>query len=263
MKCAEKKYYTDRINENKDNMKKTWGIIKEAIGPSCASAKTNLKFKEGDSVVEDVPTIVDKFNETFVNLGPNLARNIDVDGTPSPTSYIEDRNANSIFVSPVSVEEVRNIILSLKNSSAPGWDQIKPAILKRVADVISFPLALLLNNCISEGIFPNELKIARVTPIYKGGDNTIFKNYRPVSVLSSFSKIFEKLLYNRLTTFFDDHNALTEFQFGFRKKRSTCEALLHFVNEATKALDISINDTVIETVHVTKFLGVFVQSNLK
>ena len=238
LKLAEKKYYADLIAENKDNMRKTWSIIKEAIGSGRGQIKANTctKFQDGENTIDDVPTIANKFNHTFVNLGPDLARNIDVIGVPLATTYIENYNASTIFVNPISVDEVRNVILSLKNTSAPGWDQIKPVIIKHVVNAIAPSLSVLLNNCISDGVFPDELKVARVTPIYKGGGIDIYKNYRPVSVLNSFSKIFERIIYNRLIAFFENHNVLSNYQFGFRENHSTSQALIHFVNEATGAL---------------------------
>ena len=88
------------------------------------------------------------------------------------------------------------------------------------------PLAYLINCSINKGIFPDELKIAKVIPIYKSGDKTSIENYRPISVLSIFSKFFEKIMYNHLINFVNKHNILYKYQFGFKKRHSTNHAIL-------------------------------------
>ena len=80
---------------------------------------------------------------------------------------------------------------------------------------------MLFNDCMYSGIFPNELKIAKVIPLHKGGNIDTMSNYRPISILPIFSKIFEKLLYTRLSDFFDKNNVLYNRQFGFRRQHST------------------------------------------
>jgi hypothetical protein len=88
----------------------------------------------------------------------------------------------------------------------------------------------LVNLSLSEGIFPDELKLARVAPIYKSGDPKLINNYRPISVLPFFSKIFEKIIYSRLITFINKHNLIYRYQFGFRHQYSTLLALVTLVD---------------------------------
>ena len=94
-----------------------------------------------------------------------------------------------------------------------------------------------MNLSIINGVVPNELKVAKVVPIYKSGDRRLINNYRPVSVLPCFSKILEKLMYNRISNFIHKHNLLNEYQFGFRQKRSTNQALIVLLDKITAALD--------------------------
>ena len=102
--------------------------------------------------------------------------------------------------------------------SSPGWDSLPTHILKLfLADYIK-PLTYLINKSFETGIFPDELKIAKIVPIFKSGDKTLVSNYRPMSVLSFFSKIFETILYNHLIEFIEKHDLLYKFQFGFRKQ---------------------------------------------
>ena len=88
------------------------------------------------------------------------------------------------------------------------------------------PLTYLINCSINKGIFPDELKTAKVIPIYKSGDKTSIENYRPISVLSVFSKVFEKIMYNHLINFINKHNILYKYQFGFRKRHSTLSIIM-------------------------------------
>ena len=87
------------------------------------------------------------------------------------------------------------------------------------------------------GIFPDELKIARVIPLYKSGDKSDITNYRPISLLPVLSKIFEKLIHSRLTKFFNDNNVIYNKQFGFRKKHSTIHALNTAVTQIINSLN--------------------------
>ena len=95
----------------------------------------------------------------------------------------------------------------------------------------------LVNSSFQNGIFPDELKIAKVIPIFKSEDKADITNYRPISVLPFFSKIFEKNWYKYLINFIDKHNILYKYQFGFRKSHSTNHAIILLVDKINNALD--------------------------
>ena len=101
------------------------------------------------------------------------------------------------------------------------------------------PLTYITNLSLIEGIFPSELKIAQVLPLFKNNDPMLFNNYRPISLLPFFSKLFERLMYNRLIVFIEKHHLLYQFQFGFRKNHSTFMALVILLEKITEALDNS------------------------
>ena len=121
-----------------------------------------------------------------------------------------------MFISPVTKEEI-NSIISTFGDTASGWDDIAPRSIKFVKEIIQKPLMHICNLSFYTGIVPEQIKIARVVPIYKHGDPYQFNNYRPVSVLNVFSKVYERLFYNRLLKYLNKHKILYELQFGLRE----------------------------------------------
>ena len=129
--------------------------------------------------------------------------------------------------------------MSFKGGKAPGHDHIPMHLVKNSFDIISKPLMYLINLSLEKGIFPNNLKTAKIIPIFKASDVDIFTNYRPISILSSFCKIYEKIMYNRLLDFIQRFEILYSLQFGFRTKHSTSHALTHLVNKIATDIDQS------------------------
>ena len=116
-----------------------------------------------------------------------------------------------------------------------GWDQILPRVVKSTYQNFIVPITHVMDLSIINGVVPNELKVAKVVPIYKSGDRRLINNYRPVSVLPCFSKILETLMYNRISNFIHKHSLLNEYQFGFRQKRSANQALIVLLDKITAA----------------------------
>ena len=131
--------------------------------------------------------------------------------------------------------DVTLAINSLTNSS-PGWDNIPTLVAKHVIHCYIKPLVFLINQSLIEGVFPDELKLAKVIPVYKAGSSMELYNYRPISVLF-FSKVYEKRMYNSLVSYFDNYNMLYQNQFGFRQGHSSHHALITLVNKITQSLD--------------------------
>ena len=168
MRAAEKKYYTDQIMENKQNSKKLWSIIKHVINKN-KRIKFQDKFKLNDgSYTTDMKIICEKFNDFFINVGPSLSKKIPMQNC-SPDQYIKMKAVYSLYREPVTESEMRGLINSLK-SSAPGYDNIRSSILKLTLPVICTPLTYICNLSLQEGVFPDELKIANVIPLFKNDD---------------------------------------------------------------------------------------------
>ena len=143
---------------------------------------------------------------------------------------------NSLFLEPVTEYENEINILSLKNG-APGYDDVTAQILKSCVLKVLEPLSYLCNRSLTEGIFPREMKIANVLPLYKSGDPMLFNNYRPVSLLCILSKVFEKVMYSWLLNFLYHYKVLISNQFGFRKSHYSYMALMVTINELRIALE--------------------------
>ena len=234
LRIEERKYYADLLESNKSNLKKLWIIIKDVINKK-KSSTIPKSFRIGNDIVTDRKRISEKFNKFFTNIGKDLAKKIPR-VQRDPLSYLTSEYQESIFLEPVIETEVERIITTLKNAS-PGFDGIHSKIIKSTYKCYIKPLTHVLNLSLSQGFFPNQMKIARVVPLHKNGDHSNVSNYRPVSILPLFSKIMERLMYDRLVSFINKHNILYKFQFGFRNKHSTNMALIVLIDKIVSAID--------------------------
>jgi len=157
-----------------------------------------------------------------------------------PSNYLIN-NFNSRFSrinwKYATTYEINRIIKSLKIKNLYGYDEIPIKILKFSAPFIISPLIYICNKSLSSGAFPKTLKYAAIKPVYKKGDKLLTANYRPISLLTSFSKIFEKLIYSRLYKHICTKNIVVEEQYGFRINSSTEAASYDVINEILKAMN--------------------------
>ena len=137
----------------------------------------------------------------------------------------------------VSVNDVQKSISNLKTKSSFGHDGISTKLLKKINDIISPPLTLVINQSLNTGIFPDTLKVAKVMPLLKKGDNNLLNNYRPISLLPAISKVFEKIVYRQIYSYLEQHNLLLKSQYGFRTDHSTELAGLEFVDRILHDMD--------------------------
>ena len=231
---AKKSFYQTKISENYSNAKKTWEVLNDILSRK-KTPGIDLKIANiNGEMCSDQNKIVNALNKYFVDVGTSLDQLIP-QCPKNPLDYLSGNHTNSLFLNPVTETEVLNCMQKLKKSSA-GHDEIKPEIIKLIPSV-AYPLTHIINLCFQQSIFPTELKRANVTPIHKGGDSSVFSNYRPISVLPVFSKIFERLLHQRLMSFFTSNNIISDSQFGFRKGYSTELALARTIDEISTHLD--------------------------
>ena len=236
LKKSKKSYYSKYFEENNNNIKKTWSGIREIVNLKNSDIHIITQLNINGVNLNNINDIVNNFNDFFVNVGSNIDLNIPVSDKIKPEQFLKNKNETCFNISHVTEEEVLNIIKSLENKSS-GPFSIPLKLLKIVPDLIIKPLCSLINNSFSEGIFPDLLKIAKVIPIHKSNSNQEMNNYRPISLLSIFDKIIEKLMHKRLYKFLEDHNILYNKEFGFRKKNSTIFSLIEITEKIKESID--------------------------
>ena len=143
----------------------------------------------------------------------------------------------TIFISPTNSAEVEGIITQLKNKKSVGPYSIPCNLLKMLCHSVSPILVTLINESFSSGIFPDKLKIAKVITLHKKGSTDNPSNFRPISLLSIFSKIFEKVMHKRLSEFLGKNIVLYLLQFGFRSKHSTSHTLISMTEKIRNTID--------------------------
>lgn len=233
LRNAEKDYYSNQLNEHRNNVKRTWDILNELIGkPKNKSVPPEIVTEQG--TVSDTADIVEEFNNYFVEIGQRISSELPSDDTDAAESLSNRTIGNSMFFTPATEMEIEKCISRLKKGSA-GHDQLRPDLLKENMISLLKPITQLVNMSLTEGKFPDQLKIALITPVHKGGADDCLNNYRPISVLTAISKVLERVVYNRLLSFLETNSILSNSQFGFRRNHS-CELPLvlatEFIREA-------------------------------
>ena len=164
-------------------------------------------------IINDRKSIASKFSEFFGSVAKEIDKKIPK-SKRTYTDYLKNRNLNSLLLIPVTESEIEKIINMFSEKKAVGPYSIPTNILKEYKKILSIPLALIINISFKRGIFPELCKIAHVIPVYKKGDQLDCSNYRPKSLLSNISKVFEKAMYSRLYDFLNKYNCLYKKQFA-------------------------------------------------
>ena len=237
MRRCEKQYFTELLEISKGNMKETWKILNGLINKKTKGKQISMEFNGDDSKITEDKAIANGFNNFFVNIGPSLEKRIPKFNDILFTQYLPDKIDDTMFLQPVTEEDILQLVVNAKSKKSKDHDQFDMCLVKKIIPHIVKPLAHICNTSLMNGIFPDRMKIARVIPLLKNGDVKEFSNYRPVSILSQFSKILEKVFHNRLMSFINDKQILNNSQFGFRKNMSTAMAIIELVEEITTAID--------------------------
>ena len=172
------------------------------------------------------------FNNHFCRVGKALAEKVKPSNMNNFKQYLCNRVCYSMFLNPTSEFEIHCIINQLNTNKCCESDEIEAKFIVLGSEVLSPVLAILFNACFNFGIFPTCLKTAKVVPVYKAGDKNKVTNYRPISILSIFSKILEKLVHTQTLSFLKLHSVLTPTQYELRPKYSTLHSLLDITNSA-------------------------------
>lgn len=233
LKNLKRCYERDQINQAGNNSKKLWKAIKDITNTS------RVKKLPQELLIDNVPPqqTINNINEYYVNVGRKLAEHIENASHTYDSQPPKSSNLKSLVLLPVDEAEISALITGLKNESSTGIDNISNKLLKEFKHLLISPLSHIFNLCIQLGIFPSILKKSVVSPIYKSGDRDRIQNYRPISILPSISKLLEKALNTRLINFLENQNLLSQNQFGFRKGKSTDDAVLELTNYISSNLD--------------------------
>ncbi len=213
---AKDKYHKQQFEKYKDNSKKQWQMINNLLGrKSRFNAKIRLQDSDGNIKNTD-NDVAEHFNSYFSNIASNIREKISARTTFDPGGYKRYMNnpvSHSIYIRPTDSCEIA---------------KYSPSFCSALARVI--------NSSFNQGIFPSSLKTAKVVPIHKDGSKTDVTNYRPISLLCTFSKVYEKVMHNRVLDFLNKNNSLYEGQYGFRPGRSCEHALLDAQNTILHSL---------------------------
>ena len=233
IRAAKQQYWDEKFGESANNVKDAWKNINTLINKEKNKNKIPECVTQQGRRLDDPTEITNAFNKYFVDIGKSIASNIE-NLTHFTNTMPVMNHANSFFMAPTTEDEVRNTIMTLRPKKSCGSDNISSKLVKQTAAAIVTPLTHIMNLSIQQGIVPNKMKTAKVLPIFKSGETDVIKNYRPISLLPSFSKILEKLIHKRLYDYLSKHDILFPSQYGFRKGYSTEYGILEFQNRIIK-----------------------------
>lgn len=237
LRKAETDHYASFIKKHSDNSKELWKRFGNVLGKPKSNHSPIEKIKVGNNYITDQKSIANLFNEYFCSVGEKLASKIRDTGNKNFKYYLKNPLQKSLYLTQVTINEIIIEINNLETNKSPGHDEFTARFLKISHDLIAPILCDIFNLSIKTGEYPDLLKIAKVSPIFKSGSKNLTSNYRPISVLSCINKIFEKILAKRIYSFLEKHQILYEFQYGFRTGHSTTHALIEIADRLKLAIN--------------------------
>lgn len=215
IKLAKEIHYKIRINKAGNKIKENWAIVNTIRGKS-------------NSIPEQADIDPETLNNFYCTIAQKLTSSLAP--TSDPIDYLSNLNiSNNFHIKDTHLLEIKEILLEIKNKNATGIDEISVNILNNLPDSALNTLVMAINKSFALGKFPPSLKTAVVIPLCKGGDSEDPNNFRPISMLSTLSKIIEKVVKKRVLAFLYDNNLLTNCQFGFQKAKGTNDAIFSFL----------------------------------
>ena len=237
VRAAKKLYYETELQNNQNNLKQTWKILKEAIKANKNKSNTVEFLKINGIGTTDPLTIAEHFNTHFSTMANTVASKIVPSANP-PDAHCKKFDCSfSSSNRPISLSELLDSTKEMQSKSSTDQNGLSSSFIKSIISEIAEPIRHIFNLSLKTGTVPGKLKTAKVIPIFKSGEACNVDNYRPISLLCTFSKIFEKIVASRLTDYIDANNILNKFQFGFRKCHSTSHPMVHLMNKISNALN--------------------------
>ena len=240
LRIAKASYYHEQLQSAKFNVKKTWNILRSAIDKQNHQITLPEYFKHNNMKINKHNLIADAFNKFFANIGNEISENV-LPAQHEFSNYLDGGNLSSFAFVPVTPGEILDISSKIKAKNSLDCNNISTKLMKISIEQteIAVPLTHVVNLSLSTGNVPLNMKIAKVIPIFKSGDRSLFTNYRPISILPVFSKILEKIVANKLIKFLNTYDQLYEHQYGFRSGHSTIHPVIHLMNQIAHENDKS------------------------
>jgi hypothetical protein len=239
IKQTKAEYYREKINEANRNPKAFWKIITELIGkPTNKNDFPIHNFIPQNCCNPEAATkeVASSFNKYFTEVGQRLADDIGINTLPLEVSDEQYIRSSTFCLRPINEPDVINQINKLGTGTAPGYDNINSNFLKENVKYLAPPLVHIYNLSLESGIFPQAFKLAKVIPLHKSGNKDDINNFRPISLLSVFSKVLEKLVKMQLSSYLSENNIITNLQFGFRSDKSITDALFNVAKTITESV---------------------------
>ena len=239
VKVAKKMSYDRLFKKFQSNLSKTWQLIHEVINKKPKKeSNTFSHLLINNCKVSDPFTIANEFNEFFTSIAQKIAEEIlPTDKPPDLFPSSPDDICFNLKSEPLTHSEVFEAINSIQKKKTLDIYGLSVSFISKFALTLSKPLRHIFSLSFSQGVVPQQLKIAKVIPIFKSGSRNSMDNYRPISLLCVFSKILEKIMFNRLSSFLETNNIICPEQFGFRKSHSTTHPLTLFINQIAEHLN--------------------------
>jgi exonuclease III len=231
-------YFAGLINRSRNKIKTMWDIVNTHTGDSRSRELPDV-FVHDSKILTSQSVIVESFNNVFSDLPVDDKPISEINFTEIKADLELTFSGGSSLAEfqPTSAEEIIKALFSLRSSSSSGEDGISSNILKKCISPLMNPLCHLFNASLKLGMFPNIYKKAKVIPVYKKGDTSMITNYRPISLLCTFGKILERLVFWRISSFLESSRVFRNNQYGFRQNRSTIDCVESHLNEVISSLD--------------------------
>ena len=243
---AKSNYFSEQFEKYKNNVKKTWETIKLAINKRRQKPSYPQFFQCNGKNIFERTEIANEFNKYFTGIGPELAESLDITGKPCFKSFMGEQATSRFSFKRVECNTITKLIDNLPAKSSAGPDGISSIVLKEIKDVIVPILTIAINQSLSSGVFPSNLKVAQVIPLFKNkGEPFCFGNYRPISLLNVISKIYERVVYNQLYEYFVTNNLFYKSQYGFRTQHSTEDAAIELIDQVHHIFENDAYDQVL------------------
>jgi len=236
IRAAKKLYFRNKLRANVNNPKKTWETLNEALGKEKSFSSIDKINIDGNTCT-DPPSIANHFNSFFTRIGTDISNSIPP-VQKQPEDYVQyDRHIPEMNLTNTTVEHVKKTISSLAPKQSCDVYGTSTKLIKHIGNEIALPLSHIFNLSLVSGEFPCKLKKCRVIPIFKSGNELECDNYWPISLLSSISKVLEKIVAEKLIHHLLANDLIYQQQYGFLPKRSTEQNLIQIVNYITEAIN--------------------------